>query len=121
MRRMTLLLLAALLTGGPFCVPGGNPAYAGISIAPAYVDVRLDKGRPSGEFVVTNVGNSEERYRVQSLHFTFSREGGLVKTRPDAHSLAPWLIFNPKELTPAGEDPAEDPVCHRSERPVAPG
>ena len=76
-----------------------EPARAAVSIAPAFVEVRLDKGRPSGEFMITNVGEEDERYRVNSLHFTFTEKGSLQKIPPDAQSMAAWIIFNPKEFT----------------------
>ena len=70
----------------------------GIGITPAFVDVRLDKGRPAGKFTVSNVGKTEERYRVKMIHFEILENGGLRRVPPNAKSLAPWVKFNPKEL-----------------------
>lgn len=72
---------------------------AGLTISPAFVDVKLDKARPSGEFQITNVGDEEERYRIKTMHFTFLEDGGLREISADEHSLAPWVKFNPKEFT----------------------
>ena len=76
-----------------------TPIRASVNISPAYVQVRLDKGRPAGAFVVTNLAKEAARYRVQAVYFRFSREGGLLRVPPDENSLAGWIIFNPKEFT----------------------
>lgn len=78
---------------------GAGTLTAGVSISPAYVEVKLDKGRPSGEFVVGNTGDNEERYRIQSVYFTFTPEGGLVRKDPDQYAMSSWIVFNPRELT----------------------
>lgn len=76
----------------------GSPAHATLSIAPAYVELALDKGRPSGQFLITNVGDVEERYRIKAIHFLFLEDGGFREIPPDDRSLAQWVRFNPKEF-----------------------
>jgi len=73
-------------------------ARAALSISPAFVDVSLDKGRPTGRFEITNLGDETERFRINTMHFVFSKDGGLKQMRPDEHSLAQWIRFNPKEF-----------------------
>ena len=70
----------------------------GLSIAPAYVEVSLDKGRPAGQFIIANLGEEEERYRIRASHFTFTKDGSVRNIEPDEHSLAPWIKFNPTEF-----------------------
>ena len=79
-----------------------NGRTGGLSIAPAYVEVSLDKGRPAGQFMISNLGEEEERYRIRAVHFTFTKDGSVRNIEPDEHSLAPWIKFNPTEfvLTP---------------------
>ena len=72
---------------------------AGISVAPAFVEVALDQGRATGRFEIANLGDTEERYRLRALHFRFSRSGDLQRLPPDEQSLASWIKFNPAELT----------------------
>lgn len=72
---------------------------AALSISPAFIELPLDKGRPGGQFIITNVGDEEERYRIRAIHFLFMEDGGLREVPPDEHSIAPWVRFNPKELT----------------------
>ncbi len=72
--------------------------WAGLSISPAYVEVILDKGRPSGQFLISNLGEEEERFRINAAHFTFLKEGGVRRIEADKNSLAPWIKFNPKEF-----------------------
>jgi hypothetical protein len=86
---MVLLLLVA------FPLKGRG---AGLSIAPAYVEVSLDKGRPAGQFSIANLGDVEERYRIRAIHFTFTKDGSVRRIEPDEHSLAPWIKFNPTEF-----------------------
>lgn len=74
-------------------------SWAGISISPAYVEVNLDKGRPAGQFIISNLGDEEERYRIRAVHFTFLKDGGVRRIEPDEQSLAPWIKFNPTEFT----------------------
>ena len=86
---MVLLVLLAF----PLKGRGG-----GLSIAPAYVEVSLDKGRPAGQFSIANLGEEEERYRIRAIHFTFTKDGSVRRIEPDEHSLAPWIKFNPTEF-----------------------
>jgi len=74
-------------------------AKANIAIQPAFVEVNMDAGRPSGVFMVANLGEKEERFRVNAMHFTYTEKGGLIKSKTGEHSLAPWIRFNPRELT----------------------
>lgn len=74
-------------------------AYAALSISPAFVEVTLDKGVPSGQFLVTNVGDVEERYRIKARSFLFLEDGGVRLAEADEQSLATWIKFNPKEFT----------------------
>ena len=90
------LLVAGMLA---MALAWGSTAGASISISPAFVETRLDKGRASGAFVVTNIGSKPERYRVEALHFEFTRKGGLIKKEADAHSVADCIYFNPKEFS----------------------
>ena len=55
------------------------PATAAVGISPGYVEVKLDKGRPAGRFLISNLGSVQERYRIKAIHFTYSVEGGLHK------------------------------------------
>ncbi len=87
-------LIAALLLS-----VGAARLWAGISVSPAFVEVTLDKGRPAGRFEIANLGDVAERYRVKALHFRFSKDGGLLRLESDDRSLAPWIKFNPAELT----------------------
>lgn len=72
---------------------------AEIAISPAFIDIRLDKGRPAGNFMITNVGDKEERYRIKAIHFTFLKDGGVREIPPDEHSIAQWIKFNPEEFS----------------------
>ena len=76
-----------------------NTVSGGIGIKPAYVEVDMDDGRPAGRFIITNNGEEEERYRVNAIHFTYSPQGGLTQSPDGQWSLAPWIRFNPKEIT----------------------
>jgi len=89
--------IRALLLLAPFLL-SSSPAHASISISPAFVEVDLEKGRPSGQFEITNAGEEEQRYRINAIHFIFLREGGLREVPPDERSLAPWIRFNPREF-----------------------
>ncbi len=86
---MVLLVILALPMEGR----GG-----GLSIAPAYVEVSLDKGRPAGQFNIANLGEEEERYRIRAIHFAFLKDGSIRRIEPDERSLAPWIKFNPTEF-----------------------
>jgi hypothetical protein len=72
---------------------------ADIAIKPAFVEVNMEEGRPSGTFLVSNLGDKEERFRVNALYFNYTEEGGLKKTQTGDYSLASWIRFNPRELT----------------------
>ena len=80
-------------------VLAAGTARAGLSIQPAFVEVSLDKGRPSGQFEIANTGDTVERYRIRAMHFRFSKTGGLQRLEADKRSLAQWIKFNPAELT----------------------
>ena len=72
---------------------------ADIAIQPAFVEVNMDEGRPAGVFMVSNLGDKEERFRVNAVHFTYTEQGALTRSATGANSLAPWIRFNPRELT----------------------
>lgn len=72
---------------------------ASIGIKPAFVEVNMDEGRPSGAFLISNLGDKEERFRVNAVHFTYSEKGSLDVSPTGQHSLAPYIRFNPRELT----------------------
>jgi hypothetical protein len=84
------LLAVCLLTG---VLP------ADIALKPAFVEVNLDEGRPAGTFLVSNLGDKEERFRINALYFNYTEEGGLKKSQTGDYSLAAWIRFNPRELT----------------------
>lgn len=72
---------------------------ADLSITPAYVELTLDKGIPSGVFQIANSGETEVRYRVNAVAFRFDSDGGTKLVEPDERSMAPWIVFSPKEFT----------------------
>lgn len=73
---------------------------AALRIEPAYVQLSLDKGRPTGSFLISNLSDTEERYRINAIHFVTTPDGGTGQGKKDApHSIANWLKFNPKEFT----------------------
>ena len=72
---------------------------ASISVSPSYIEFEIGKGRPSQALTVTNVTNEETRYRIQVVHFGFSKDGNVEMVPPDAHSLAPWIKCNPREFS----------------------
>jgi hypothetical protein len=72
---------------------------ADIAIKPAFVEMNMEEGRPSGTFLVSNLGDKEERFRVNALYFNYTEEGGLKKSQAGDYSLASWIRFNPRELT----------------------
>ena len=86
---------------GLFLLLGFFPkgGYADLSISPALLEVNLDKGRPAGQFIISNLGDEEERFRIGAMHFTLSHTGSVSRAEPDEHSLAPWIKFNPTEFT----------------------
>ncbi|MFH1689090.1 MAG: hypothetical protein ABIE42_02495 [Candidatus Eisenbacteria bacterium] len=95
-RTAGLLALLALLL----------PSLAGatLSIEPAFVELALDKGRPSAVITVTNVTDQETRYRAQPAHFVYKTDGNFELQEPDGQSLALWLKFNPREFTLAPKE-----------------
>lgn len=95
MKKSFFRLLILVLMLGFFSGVG----EAGLSISPALVEVNLEKGRPAGQFLISNVGDEEERYRISAIHFTVSHTGDVSRREPDEHSLAPWIKFNPVEFT----------------------
>lgn len=92
-RLITLLTFAAMLAG-----PMLGSALAGLAITPAYVVLELDKGRPAGTFLIRNTGNSEERFRINAVHFDISERGAYSIKSPTPDQLGAWIKFNPKEL-----------------------
>ena len=72
---------------------------AGVSIKPAFVEVNMDEGRPAGVFYISNLGDKEERYRINAIHFDYTEDGTLSQSLKGQYSLAPWIRFNPRELT----------------------
>ena len=72
---------------------------ADLTITPAYVELNLDKGIPSGVFQISNRGEEEVRYRVQAVAFRFDTDGGTQLIDPDERSMARWIVFSPKEFT----------------------
>lgn len=95
LKKITIVLLTIALF---FCF-GAENLRAGVSIAPAFVELSLDKKRPAGKFIIRNVGEKTERYRIMASHFEFGPNGGLNKIDPDENSLVPWIKFNPKEFS----------------------
>lgn len=73
-------------------------AWAGLSISPAFLEVNMDSGTPSGQFQISNTGDEVERYRVKMVYFTFTQDGGFRELPDDEHSLVPLIKFNPKEF-----------------------
>lgn len=80
------------------CLSAGM-LQADIGIKPAFVEVNLDEGRPAGTFLISNLGDKEERFRINAVHFTYTEKGSLLRSPRGEHSLAPWIRFNPRELT----------------------
>lgn len=72
---------------------------ASVVIKPAFVEVKLDEGRPSGTFLISNVGETEERFRINASHFIYTEDGVLKQSPTGDYSLAPFIHFNPRELT----------------------
>ncbi len=83
-----------------FCVfQGAEVAHGSLSISPAFLEISLDRGRPSGQFVISNTGDNTVRYRIQASHFTFGADGSFQVIPPDENSLSEWIKFNPRELS----------------------
>jgi len=95
--RYTASLISIVFSALVFSVFAGK-AWAGLSISPAFLEVNMSKGTPSGQFQISNTGDEVERYRVKMVYFTFSSDGGFRELPDDEHSLVPWLKFNPKEF-----------------------
>ena len=87
------------IIGALFLIASGRDSAADVSIAPALVEVNLNQGHPAGQFVISNLGDAEVRYRIKATHFTFLPNGSLREIAPDEHSLAQWVRFNPTEFT----------------------
>jgi hypothetical protein len=92
--KLALVLTVFLLIF--ICIPTSR---AGVGISPAFVEANLDVGRSAGQFTITNLGEDEERFRIQAIHFVFSRDGALRRIPPDERSLAGWIKFNPTEFS----------------------
>lgn len=91
--------VAMSLIGSLLVIFYASAVWAGISIAPAFVEIDMTKGKPSGQFVITNNGDEPERFRIKAAHFGFSPTGSLRNLPDDQNSLSTWIKFNPKELT----------------------
>ena len=89
----TLVLLAAIIS---ITIP--SVASAVVSIEPAIIEHDLNS-RPSGTITLSNVGDTEERYRLRSMHILMTEDGTPIEVPPHERSLADWIKFNPKELT----------------------
>lgn len=74
-------------------------AHADLAAQPGYVFVNLNKGNPSGRFIVSNTGKEKQTYRARAIHFALTKEGSIRPVKPDDYSLAEWIKFNPKEFT----------------------
>jgi hypothetical protein len=72
---------------------------ATVAITPAFVDVDLSQGRPSGVFYISNLGEKEERFRVTATPWNYTEEGMLTQSPTERYSLASSIRFNPRELT----------------------
>lgn len=70
-----------------------------VAIQPAFVEVNLERGRPSGQFVITNVTDQPQHYRIRARFFVYDRDGVVQFPGDDsARSLAQWVRFNPTEF-----------------------
>ena len=76
----------------------GGTVRADLTITPAYVELNLDKGVPSGVFKIVNSGEKEARYRINAVAFSFDSSGRTQLIEPDERSMAPWIVFSPKEF-----------------------
>jgi len=99
MMTMNRAVAARIVGAAVFLGLGAVLAQADVGIRPAYVEVDLRGRLPSGSFIIANTGDKEERYRVNAVHFTYSEEGGLSISPTGDRSLAPWIRFNPRDLT----------------------
>lgn len=73
--------------------------WAAITIQPAFVEVNMDQGRPAGTFLISNVGDTPERFRIKASYFIYTENGELKQPETGERSLASWIHFNPRELT----------------------
>ncbi len=78
--------------------------HASLGIDPAFIEMDLERGRPSDVITVTNVTKQETRYRAQTVHFIYTKDGNFEIVEPDGQSLAPWIKFNPKEFVLAPQE-----------------
>jgi hypothetical protein len=95
MKRLGICMLALL----PIFSFLAGTVRADLSISPAHVELDLDKGVPSGVFLITNLGDAEARYRINAVAFAVNQGGGIELVVPDDRSMASWIVFNPKEFT----------------------
>jgi hypothetical protein len=75
------------------------PADGQVAIQPAFVELDLAKGRPSGRFVVTNITEQEQQFRITARFFDYSDSGALVFPDQSPRSLASFIKFSPTEFT----------------------
>ncbi|NNC54678.1 MAG: hypothetical protein HKO07_03020 [Pseudomonadales bacterium] len=80
------------------CCFSSTATLGGIAVEPALVDLNFKAGRASGQFVITNTGDKEERYRIVSSFFTLNEAGNVQLAEETEHSMASWIKFNPKEF-----------------------
>ncbi|MBT8140517.1 MAG: hypothetical protein KJP25_12190 [Gammaproteobacteria bacterium] len=83
---------------GLLCLLTSASVLAGISVEPAVVDLNFNAGRATGQFVITNTGDKDERYRIVASFFTLTESGGVQLAEETEHSMASWIKFNPKEF-----------------------
>lgn len=77
---------------------------ASLAIEPAFIELKLDRGRPSEVITVMNTTDFETRYRAQIVHFVYTKDGNFKMLEPDEQSLAGWVKFNPREFTLAPKE-----------------
>ena len=76
----------------------------GIRVVPAYLSLKMNERNLSGKFVVTNLKEESQRFRVNTTHWMMNNNYRLVKVPPDDNSLVEWIKFNPKEFTIAAHE-----------------
>jgi len=111
------LLLACLLLAWLEAAGSGQ-----IAIQPAFVEANLERGRPAGQFVITNVTDEAQQYRIRARYFVYDRDGVVQFPGDDAaRSLAQWIRFNPTEfeIPPKSSRAVRYVIVPRG--PVAPG
>lgn len=94
MRLRVVLLLAFL-----FVFSYSPYSRAAVAIAPAYIETSFAQGKATGQFLITNTGDKEERYRIMATHFSFDANGSLDTIPADENSLVSMIKFNPKEFS----------------------